>query len=213
MNIMNISKVIKEQRNKLSLSQEELAERLYVTRHTIGNWENDRSYPDIRSLILLSQIFDVTIDNLIKGDLEMMNQIIEEKDIRKLKRNFTLGTVGAVAGIMFLFVTQMIFYFGSTPYIIGMGTGVVVALWGAVCFIRIDYIEKKYDVQTFREVLAFSRGEALDEIEKVKEAGKRPYQYALFIIIALVIAVVLSKILWHFSPNQPVWMEIIERLR
>ena len=81
---MNISKVIKEQRSRLSLSQEELAEKLYVTRHTIGNWENNRSYPDIHSLILLFQIFELTIDHLIKGDLEMMNQIIEEKDIRHL---------------------------------------------------------------------------------------------------------------------------------
>ena len=41
----------------------------------------------------------------------------------------TLGTVGAFAGLAFLFGAQMIFYFGSAPYIIGMVTGVVIAFW------------------------------------------------------------------------------------
>jgi len=83
---MNIGRAIKEKRSQLSLSQEELAEKLYVTRQTIENWENDKSYPDIHSLILLSQIFDMTIDNLVKGDLEMMKKAIEKKDVGKTKR-------------------------------------------------------------------------------------------------------------------------------
>ena len=41
---MNISKIIKEQRNKISLSQEELGEKVFVTRQTISSWENDKTY-------------------------------------------------------------------------------------------------------------------------------------------------------------------------
>jgi len=39
----------------------------------ISNWENDKSYPDINSIILLSEVLEVSVDNLIKGDVEQMN--------------------------------------------------------------------------------------------------------------------------------------------
>ena len=67
---MDIGKQIRKYRTELKLSQDELADRVYVTRQTISNWENDRNYPDIRSLVLLSKIFGVSLDILVKGDLE-----------------------------------------------------------------------------------------------------------------------------------------------
>ncbi len=90
---MNISKTIKEQRIKLSLSQEELADKVYVTRQTISSWENDKSYPDINSLILLSQVFSITIDNLLKGDLEVMEKMIEKNDIKTMNKYGTLMAI------------------------------------------------------------------------------------------------------------------------
>lgn len=45
----------------MNLSQEELAEKIYVTRQTISNWENDKSYPDIHSLLLLSSTFHISL--------------------------------------------------------------------------------------------------------------------------------------------------------
>lgn len=50
--------------------QEDLAEKVFVTRQTISNWENAKNYPDINSLVLLSQLFGVSLDILVKGDLE-----------------------------------------------------------------------------------------------------------------------------------------------
>ena len=54
---MELSVQIKKYRGQLQLSQEELADRVYVTRQTVSNWENEKSYPDIHSLLLLSQLF------------------------------------------------------------------------------------------------------------------------------------------------------------
>ena len=51
---MELGKQIKKHRQEVQLSQEELAERVYVSRQTISNWENDKSYPDVNSLVLLS---------------------------------------------------------------------------------------------------------------------------------------------------------------
>ena len=63
---MELGKQIKKYRTEAGLSQETLADKVYVSRQTISNWENDKSYPDIKSLVLLSEIFQISLDNLIK---------------------------------------------------------------------------------------------------------------------------------------------------
>ena len=80
---MEISTQIKKYRNTMELSQEELAEKIYVTRQTISNWENGKSYPDIHSLLLLSSLFNVSLDQLIKGDIEIMKNDITTAEVVK----------------------------------------------------------------------------------------------------------------------------------
>ena len=67
---MELGKQIKKYRNEFDISQDELAEKVYVSRQTISNWENDKNYPDINSLLRLSEVFHVSIDILIRGDIE-----------------------------------------------------------------------------------------------------------------------------------------------
>ena len=167
---MNISTAIKEQRKKLSLSQEELGAKIFVTRQTISSWENEKSYPDIFSLILLSQIFGMTIDNLVKGDLKMMEQKIANNDIRTLNRYGSLMAAGMVIALV-LFPASV--YFAFIPGIV-----LAVAVFAASLFIafKAEKVKKQYDVQTYREVVAFFKGERLDEIAKIRESGKRKYQ-------------------------------------
>ena len=78
---MELGKQIKRNRQEAQLSQEELADRVYVSRQTISNWENDKSYPDVNSLVLLSEIFQISLDNLIKGDIEVMKDVIQKEEI------------------------------------------------------------------------------------------------------------------------------------
>ena len=56
---MKISSQIKKYRLESSLSQEELADKIFVTRQTISNWENGKNYPDINSIVLLSTLFGI----------------------------------------------------------------------------------------------------------------------------------------------------------
>ena len=67
---MNIGSKIKKSRIDAKLTQEQAAEALGISRQTISNWENEKSYPDVNSLVLLSEVFKTSIDNLIKGDIE-----------------------------------------------------------------------------------------------------------------------------------------------
>ena len=62
---MELGNQIKKYRSELQISQEQLADRIYVSRQTISNWENEKSYPDVNSLILLSEVFQTSIDKLI----------------------------------------------------------------------------------------------------------------------------------------------------
>ena len=90
---MELGKQIKMHRQEAHLSQEELANRVYVSRQTISNWENDKNYPDVNSLVLLSEIFQISLDNLIKGDIEVMKDVIQKEEIVKMNRYGKIYTI------------------------------------------------------------------------------------------------------------------------
>ena len=76
---MEIGQQIRKYREKENYSQEYLAEKLYVSRQTISNWENERSYPDIHNLLMMCTLFNVSLDDLVKGDVKRM----EHEEIKK----------------------------------------------------------------------------------------------------------------------------------
>ncbi len=78
---MNLGDKILKIRKDNKMSQERLAEILNVTRQTVSNWENGNNYPDIETLITISDKFNVSLDILLKGDKEML------KDINKKTKN------------------------------------------------------------------------------------------------------------------------------
>lgn len=181
---MELGNQIKKFRKEISLSQDMLAEKLYVSRQTISNWENDKSYPDVKSLILLSEVFQTTIDNLIKGDVEIMKEQVNAEDRKEFQK------IGQVYGILLL--TMII---TPIPLIRFLKiTGAVI--WVAIMLVTIytafvvEKKKKKYDIQTYREIIAFSEGKRLDEIDKIKEEAKKPYQKILLSILSALIAIV-----------------------
>ena len=74
---MELGSQIKKYRGELKLSQDALAEKIYVSRQTISNWETEKNYPDVNSLIRMSEVFGVSVDVLLKGDVEEMKRITE----------------------------------------------------------------------------------------------------------------------------------------
>lgn len=98
---MELARQLKAKREEHGLSQDEVAKAIFVSRQTVSNWETDKTYPDVQSLLLLSQLFGVSIDELIKGDAAAMQQAIEE-DSRKM-RLLSIGML-AFSGLAFLFL-------------------------------------------------------------------------------------------------------------
>ena len=144
---MELGKQIKMYRQEAHLSQEELANRVYVSRQTISNWENDKSYPDVNSLVLLSEIFQISLDKLIKGDIEVMKDVIEK-----------MYRYGKIYTIM-LIVTAV----SAVPLFMWLGVWAFIP-WGIIWVssmyfaFKIEKIKKDNDVQTYKEIVAFSEG-------------------------------------------------------
>lgn len=80
---MEIGKKLKDARMKSGFTQETVAEKLHVSRQTISNWENEKSYPDIISVIALSDLYSTSLDDLLKGDREMMEHLEECTNVVK----------------------------------------------------------------------------------------------------------------------------------
>lgn len=185
MDDLEIGKTIKQHRTELGWSQEVLAEKAYVSRQTVSNWETEKSYPDVHSLLILSDLFGVSLDELIKGDVAVMKEQVKSKDVRTFKKLQLIGGLG----ILLLIVTGM-------P-LLEYGGAVGGVVWGALAvgvflaWHRFEQIKSENDVQTYREVLAFVNGETLDDIERTNEAKKRRSLKILEIIVAAQAIIVL----------------------
>lgn len=180
---MEIGQQIIRYRKQQALSQEELAEKVYVSRQNISNWENDKTYPDIHSLLLLSQFFQVSLDQLIKGDIEKMKYTITQVD----KKNFERDTKVMVTLMILLMISSYpLVYFLEW---LGLGIFVLLSIITMTYANRVERFKKKYDVQTYKEILAVSSGKLLDEIEKREERAKLPYQKPLIVTVFFLITV------------------------
>lgn len=100
---MEIGNKIKEARNGAGLTQDQAAEKIMVSRQTISNWENGKTMPDIASVIKMSDLYHISLDELLKGDQDMMKKI--EKDTSIVRSNSRLIAVGIVAIIVAVVVT------------------------------------------------------------------------------------------------------------
>ncbi|WP_309557715.1 helix-turn-helix domain-containing protein [Fenollaria sporofastidiosus] len=197
MDFMELGNHIKHYRNEKGLSQEELAERVYVTRQTISNWENNKNYPDINSIVLLSEVFEISIDNLIKGDLEQMKNEINSEEVKKLNFYATMmGILMLAAFISLMPLLKFIGLYGFIPYFVLVACAMFFA-------IKVEKIKKDNDIQTYKEIVAFTEGKRLDEIQKIEERAKRPYQKIidgfLWAAIALLIVGITIFILRLFN--------------
>lgn len=186
---MELGKQIKLHRQEAQLSQEELANRIYVSRQTISNWENAKSYPDVNSLVLLSEIFQTSLDNLIKGDVEVMKDVIQKEEIEKMNRygkSYTIMLIVTVVSAVPLFM-----WFGVWAFI---PWGIIWAVSMYFAF-KVEKVKKDNDIQTYKEIVAFSEGKLLDDIYKQREIGKRPYQKILLAIGSALIAFVVCVLI------------------
>ena len=186
---MELQNQIKKYRTGMNMSQEELAEKVYVTRQTVSNWENGKSYPDIHSLLALSSLFEVSLDELIKGDIELMKKEISKKDVDLYNRYANMFSI--------IFIGSLILFVPMVKYlkVYGLIIWVLVYAIGFVFALKVNKIQKEYDVTTYKEIVAFSEGKLLDELEKSYEEKKKPYQTILKLLLGAIMGAVVFGIM------------------
>ncbi|WP_289086702.1 helix-turn-helix domain-containing protein [uncultured Streptococcus sp.] len=157
---MELERRLAELRREKNLSQEELAEKLYVSRQTISNWERDKTYPDINSLLLMANYFDVSLDHLIKGDVDIMKHQVDQSQFKKW---FILGGIS-------WFIFSVAF---GTRYLFDKGQVVAIltllALPVAYSLFQILYIVKNRELQTYTDILNFFNPEKKVKINFFRE--------------------------------------------
>ena len=99
---MMISEKLKEARQKAGMTQDQVAEKIMVSRVTVSHWENGKSLPDIVSLLSLSDLYSISLDELVKGDSKMVEKV--RKDAKDANNNKRLIGVTAILVIAVLLV-------------------------------------------------------------------------------------------------------------
>ena len=183
---MELGKRIKDLRSAHNWNQDELAEKMFVSRQTISNWENEKSYPDIQSILLLSNLFEISLDQLVKGDVEQMQEIINDQDVKQMK---------FYGKMMLACLAIMIVTFGPLYLVTGLWGLIPEGILAIAMFYfatKLNGIQKENDLVTYMEIVTFMNGKNLDEISKQREIGKRNYQVVVVMILTGLISGVLS---------------------
>lgn len=150
MSQIDFHKILKEERKKHNLSQEELANLLTISRQSISKWEREKGYPTIETLIQLSDIFNITIDELLKGDVYLKNKIITDSKKLKYPKLKTFFDTVTMLGLLLIVAKIVLFIFTKLSTIeFSFLSGSIVYSFGPLALIVIgsigtDIFSKKY---------------------------------------------------------------------
>lgn len=132
---MNMADRIQLLRKSKRISQEELADKIGVSRQAVSKWESEQSTPDIEKIILLSDFFDVTTDYLLKGIEPVSGDTTEKRDAR------IFSLVGSVLNFIGLVVAIMIWKEEQTS--VSVAVGLILMAVGIMVFVIGQFIGEK----------------------------------------------------------------------
>lgn len=159
---MELGQQLKAHRKELGISQDELAEKIFVSRQSISNWENNKTYPDIHTLLLLAETFGISLDELIKGDVEEMKEEINAQERAGFNRD---SVCFAIFGIVTVLSIAPLYAF--LDYIGCLIWALIVGVAGYFCG-RVELYKAMFDIQTYKEILAFQQGADLSTLSAVR---------------------------------------------
>lgn len=116
---MEIGQKLKDARIRSGLTQENVAESIDVSRQTIYNWENEKSYPDIMSVIKLSDLYSISLDDLLKGDKEMIEHLEESTNVVSSNKKLITAIVIQIL-LIIVFVVLNVFMAENQYYLAGV---------------------------------------------------------------------------------------------
>ena len=115
-------------------------------------------------------MFGISLVQLVKGDIEIIKKEINEEEVSKMKQYGTIYTILLI--ITVVSAIPLFMWLGTLAFI----PWVIIFAFAMYFAIKIERVNKDNDIQTYKEIVAFSEGKRLDDIQKQREIGKRPYQ-------------------------------------
>ena len=183
---MNVGEKILQLRKKMGLSQEELAEKLNVTRQTISKWETNQSSPDFEKIVPLCDLFEITTDELLRGKSENIKNLDDSKIRRK-----TACKVSISVFIYFLAIIWII-SMSTMPWISEEITVSVFLLLCAIATVNLIY-----------HFMSLSKEK---ETEQKKEKNKYEWLDDLVTLIFTAIYLLISFITMHWEITWILWI-------
>ena len=135
---MSLSDNLRALRKQKGYSQEQLAERLNVSRQAVSKWESDNGYPEMESLIILSDLFECTIDDLLKNDLTQHNPTAKQaydKHYSLIAKAYTFGVVSILLGVCAYLFAEIYFSENTKSEFIGEIIFLFFVLIGVITFV------------------------------------------------------------------------------
>lgn len=153
----DIHNQIRLNRERLGLTQDELAAKIYVSRQTISNWEMAHSYPDLENLLRLSVLFNVSLDDLLKGDVAVMKQELSYARTSKLA-----WLMAIMLGLSALSIGPAIKFWGWW----GLVLPVLLVNISVYAGLKIERWKGQHQLKTYSDIVAFEKNKVLDENEQ-----------------------------------------------
>ncbi|WP_057764310.1 helix-turn-helix domain-containing protein [Companilactobacillus tucceti] len=101
---MRIGDQLQKQRKLHDMSQNELADKLHISRQSISKWENGATLPSFSNVLAISDLFNVSLDELIRGDEELMNKFEDDKiRLSKTETIFIIGSLAVLVGLIVIY--------------------------------------------------------------------------------------------------------------
>ncbi|CUR62654.1 helix-turn-helix domain-containing protein [Leuconostoc gasicomitatum] len=189
---MELGKQIKNYRTTFNYSQEQLAEKTFVSRQTISNWETNKSYPDIQSLLLLSSVFGTSLDELVKGDLQVM-----KNELQNNKSNRRMTVYSWIMVISFLVTAVSMGPILLADKIILLFIPFLLLVPACYFGIKVESLKKSADIKTYSEILAFSQGKSVDELRRYRNKVSNFFeQFAIVFLFIIVFVSICSVSTW-----------------
>lgn len=163
---MEVGKTVRSLREGAGMSEEELAGQVFVSRQTTSSWENDKTYPDVQSLALISGIFGALHRRTVKADLPMIESRLAEEDVRAIRRDAKdLKRSTAVSIVLAIATLTVACIALCQDNWFALGMCALVYAFAIYLSIQIEKEKKKCDVKICREIEAFMDGKPFDEIK------------------------------------------------
>ncbi len=109
---MNIGEQIKSRRMELNITQQDLADRLNVSRSAISNWETGKNYPDLQIIVQISEELRISLDELLKGDADVVKKITKDTVESGKLREKTKKLIAAVSVLAVMLLATLYLFFG-----------------------------------------------------------------------------------------------------